>query len=76
MALAREAASTGDRIAAENLYQHAEHYFRIANTRREDNSQQLLRPTTPAGAASETPEIGPNGDVEDPAEPSIDDTYF
>ena len=29
VALAREAASSGDRIAAENLYQHAEHYFRI-----------------------------------------------
>ncbi len=31
IALAREAASAGDRIAAENLYQHAEHYFRIMN---------------------------------------------
>ena len=30
-ALAREAAIGGDRIAAENFYQHAEHYFRIAN---------------------------------------------
>ena len=31
IALAREASSSGDRIAAENLYQHAEHYFRIMN---------------------------------------------
>jgi hypothetical protein len=31
LALAREAATSGDRIAAENLYQHAEHYFRIMN---------------------------------------------
>ena len=31
VALAREAASAGDRVAAENLYQHAEHYFRIIN---------------------------------------------
>ncbi|GGF00109.1 hypothetical protein GCM10011611_02100 [Aliidongia dinghuensis] len=31
VALAREAASAGDRIAAENLYQHAEHYFRVMN---------------------------------------------
>lgn len=31
IALAREAASSGDRITAENLYQHAEHYFRIMN---------------------------------------------
>lgn len=29
IALARDAASAGDRISAENLYQHAEHYFRV-----------------------------------------------
>src|SRR3546814_1387349 len=27
--LARDAASSGDRVAAENLLQHAEHYFRL-----------------------------------------------
>jgi len=31
LALAREAQSSGDRIAAENFYQHAEHYFRVMN---------------------------------------------
>jgi hypothetical protein len=31
LALARDAQSSGDRIAAENYYQHAEHYFRILN---------------------------------------------
>ena len=29
--LAREAASAGDRIAAESYYQHAEHYLRLIN---------------------------------------------
>ena len=29
--LARVAASSGDVIAAENLYQHAEHFFRLMN---------------------------------------------
>jgi hypothetical protein len=29
LAMARDATSAGDRIAAENYYQHAEHYFRI-----------------------------------------------
>ena len=49
LALAREAATSGDRIAAENLYQHAEHYFRLDNARREGNQQgSPLRPTTPA----------------------------
>lgn len=31
LAMARDAASAGDRIAAENFYQHAEHYYRIIN---------------------------------------------
>ncbi len=31
MALARDANSSGDRIAAENYYQHAEHYYRVMN---------------------------------------------
>lgn len=30
IALAREKALSGDRIEAENCYQHAEHYFRSA----------------------------------------------
>jgi uncharacterized protein DUF4167 len=29
LALAREAASRGDTIAAENFYQHAEHFLRL-----------------------------------------------
>lgn len=32
LTLARDANSVGDRIAAENYFQHAEHYFRIINT--------------------------------------------
>src|SRR5579859_1379707 len=47
VALAREAALSGDRIAAENLYQHAEHYFRIMNANGE-GPQNAPRPTTPA----------------------------
>src|SRR5271155_5701969 len=47
VALAREAASAGDRIAAENLYQHAEHYFRIMNANG-DGQGQPPRPMTPA----------------------------
>lgn len=31
IALARSAASSGDRIEAENYYQHAEHYLRLLN---------------------------------------------
>jgi hypothetical protein len=48
VALAREAAISGDPIAAENFYQHAEHYFRTTNAGR-DGSQQGTQPhpTTP-----------------------------
>ena len=50
LALAREAQSSGDRIASENFYQHAEHYFRIMNADGNGQGQQLSppRPTTPA----------------------------
>src|SRR6201993_1812541 len=48
VALAREAALSGDRIVAENLYQHAEHYFRIMNANGDGHSQGAPRPTTPA----------------------------
>jgi hypothetical protein len=48
VALAREAQSSGDRIAAENLYQHAEHYFRVMNAMGDGQGQGAPRPTTPA----------------------------
>ena len=53
VALAREAATSGDRIAAENLYQHAEHYFRVANASREGTQRGAPRPATPADAEIE-----------------------
>src|SRR5215212_3482014 len=48
VALAREAAIGDDRIAAENLYQHAEHYLRIANASRDGNQQGPVPPATSA----------------------------
>ena len=43
--LARDAMLSGDRVAAENFYQHAEHYYRVLQTTRQlrqngDGSQQ------------------------------------
>jgi hypothetical protein len=38
LALAEQAARSDDRIAAENYYQHAEHYFRVNNEMRGGNS--------------------------------------
>jgi len=40
VALAREASTSGDRVAAENLYQHAEHYFRVMNAANEGHQHR------------------------------------
>ena len=48
IALAREASSSGDRIAAENLYQHAEHYYRIMQANGDGQNMGPPRPMTPA----------------------------
>src|SRR5712692_11241966 len=44
VALAREAGSSGDRIAAENFYQHAEHYFRVMNADAQGQGNSLSPP--------------------------------
>src|SRR6202167_2339334 len=63
VALAREASSSGDRIAAENFYQHAEHYFRIMNADGHGN-QQAPRPMTPADT-----EMMPDSEFDDNEQP-------
>jgi Domain of unknown function (DUF4167) len=50
VALAREAAASGDRIAAENFFQHAEHYFRVMSANGEANHHGTQHPMTPADA--------------------------
>src|ERR1700709_2672091 len=47
--LARDARSSGDPVAAENYYQHAEHYFRIIAA-----AQAQFRPTQPQPRADGT----------------------
>src|SRR3546814_13921942 len=47
LALARDAASAGDRIAAENYYQHAEHYFRIIAADQAEAEQRNPQPPNP-----------------------------
>src|SRR6202022_1757975 len=62
VALAREASTSGDRVAAENLYQHAEHYFRIMNANGDAQSQGAPRPTTPADTEMMN---GPDSEMEE-----------
>jgi hypothetical protein len=53
--LAREASTSGDRVAAENLYQHAEHYFRVMNAANEGQQHRGMRPAAPADPQTEVP---------------------
>ncbi len=60
LAMAREAQASGDRVAAENLYQHAEHYFRVMNAQGDGQGHGPPRPTTPADT-----EMGPEAEPRD-----------
>ncbi len=64
LTLARDATSSGDRIAAENFFQHAEHYFRIMNLGNESRPQAQGRQPAPAAEKSG------DGAAEAPASPS------
>lgn len=44
LALARDAQSSGDTVAAENLFQHAEHYFRLLNANGANGQNHRPRP--------------------------------
>lgn len=71
VALAREAAASGDRIIAENLYQHAEHYFRLMNANGDANPHGP-RPMTPADVDIGETEPGRGGsDQEEPLQATI-----
>lgn len=48
LTMARDASSQGDRIAAENYYQHAEHYFRIISNAGNGNGRNRPQGQTPA----------------------------
>jgi hypothetical protein len=57
IALAGEAAIGDDRVAAENYYQHAEHYFRSSKENRAGSQQgSSARPTTPADVEMNSPQ--------------------
>jgi hypothetical protein len=57
LAMARDAAAAGDRIAAENYYQHAEHYFRTLNASGANGSGEhrhhMNTPSDPMGGMPE-----------------------
>src|SRR5213082_2214737 len=51
--LARDARSSGDPVAAENYYQHAEHYFRLIAAAQEQFRQNKPQPRADTEMASE-----------------------
>jgi hypothetical protein len=76
VALAREAATGGDRVAAENFYQHAEHYLRVANASREGNQLGTPRPATPADVEMNPSETGAREVAADHSRPQWDADDF
>src|SRR3954467_6198401 len=54
--LARDARSSGDPVAAENYYQHAEHYFRLIAAAQEQFRQNQPQPRTDNEMASDESE--------------------
>jgi hypothetical protein len=45
LTLARDAASLGDPISAENYYQYADHYYRLASANRPARAASLEKPS-------------------------------
>lgn len=82
LAMARDATSAGDRIAAENYLQHAEHYYRLINANTDHHGQDgrprpigRLDPNghdAPAGMPAAAPQVG--GDAGDLGNGSDDDS--
>jgi hypothetical protein len=70
IALAREAFTSDDRVAAENLYQHAEHYFRVMSAANEGHQHLATRPTAPADLQTEMCE---ESEMVGPARASLSD---
>jgi Domain of unknown function (DUF4167) len=74
--LAREASSSGDRVAAENLYQHAEHYFRVMNAANEGQQHRAMRPAASADLQTEAASAERSETVGSaPASPSDGQSY-
>src|SRR3979490_1034982 len=62
--LARDARSSGDPVAAENYYQHAQHYFRLIAAPQEQSRQNQPQPR----ADGNTPEISAEDGGDDDGE--------
>src|SRR5450759_1906376 len=69
--LARDARSSGDPVAAENYYQHAEHYFRLIAAAQEQFRQQ--NPYYNAQQGQQAGQVAPQGAADDNYDDGDDD---
>ena len=60
LALARDAQAAGDRIAAENYSQHAEHYFRTINAEGNSKSRHHQPPEGTAAQSQSAASAAPS----------------
>jgi hypothetical protein len=58
LALARDASSAGDRVAAENYLQHAEHYYRMMNAHGHGGDRDPFGRPPPQMAGEGVPPMG------------------
>ncbi|WP_342588001.1 DUF4167 domain-containing protein [Pseudorhodoplanes sinuspersici] len=65
--LARDATASGDPVAAENYYQHAEHYFRLIAAAQEQFRQSQPYQQRPESGESRSDESFDDGDDSQPA---------
>jgi hypothetical protein len=61
LALARDAQASGDRITAENYFQHAEHYFRIIAAANEAQMRNGGQPQQPRPYDGNGQPVAPDG---------------
>jgi hypothetical protein len=71
LALARDATLTDDRVAAENYFQHAEHYFRLMTANGGGSEQRDQAASQPAASDKQPQDDAqPSGDSAAPPEAS------
>jgi len=71
--LARDAQSSGDRVAAENYFQHAEHYYRIIAADLANTQAQGGQPGQPFPNGQQQPGLPTNGSRDPMGGPDMDE---
>jgi hypothetical protein len=73
LALARDASSAGDRVTAENYFQHAEHYYRLLSAQQAQQQQQFGGQN---GGRPGFPGMGPQPELPSVSDQPVSDDEF